>query len=602
MTIYNESTQSDYFDKLGSFWSKLSNDDRDLIRTYWSSLDLMANKLYMSLYTADLSRGMQYMPPYIEETDANFTIIFSGVGKNVLKVGDNYLHLLDGAVAIPELHHKISDPAVGMYGTEKYYSGVHYNVIDGGYVEFISGLWTREDTIYSGSQFAYQSTLFAPTLISYNPVLFGLYGESIGFRPSEFFNGSYEPSYISSGLADAEPYEYTLPSNELLFHFRAEDGYTVDEDQGWVWTPLLTSGLVAVANSGLLPTYTTDDDGNALFRFAASPSNYFQFNTSSLRLGDYTAVAINKHGASTKSFLIGGDNYTHLPFATKTSSNIYTFAYNYNDAFTGLIGSAGNPNAVSNSVMVSIATRNNDGSTGHTARLNGLDVTANANPTHITAPTIKYIAHRDDPGPSLKQFAGDIYEIMLYNRVITDEESQTIENYAFKKYGIAPNVGVTKQYNLSVKGRLQHYKRLIEALTSVSSNSPTVDNITKGYYLARGGPFAYEAGTASVVEDSNGNNIVGIGQYAWTINSGFTALISDAESVSKFDMLVSGVYLYDMINCSGLIRTLWSGVGNPYSKYVIQDLLSGLDTDYSSTYLDTYMGYINPAGLTYTVI
>lgn len=207
MVNFDTKLNADFFNYLGSFWNQIPKEEKEIIRLYWSGLNSYNSKLYEGLYRSFLSKGIEYSPAFYSYTDKYYEVIFSGVGKNVYQltsttsgVDKDYIYQVNNVLEIPTLQHKIVEPSEGINSTITYYSGVDFEIQEGRYIRFVSGITTRTDYINSGTDVT-KSTLYAPNVLIQNPVIYGLFGNAVGFKESLFFNRTYTPNYVTNGLS-----------------------------------------------------------------------------------------------------------------------------------------------------------------------------------------------------------------------------------------------------------------------------------------------------------------------------------------------------------------------------------------------------------------
>ena len=100
-----------------------------------------------------------------------------------------------------------------------------------------------------------------------------------------------------------------------------------------------------------------------------------------------------------------------------------------------------------------------------------------------------------------------------------------------------------------------HYKFLAWGLWTKMRIQPTITNLETGIGIAYGLPFAYTSGIASL----NGSYLT-IPPYTYDLSAGNIA-ITNGQFVNQFDLLVSGVELWDYINNYDLIASLDTGYG-----------------------------------------
>lgn len=124
--------------------------------------------------------------------------------------------------------------------------------------------------------------------------------------------------------------------------------------------------------------------------------------------------------------------------------------------------------------------------------------------------------------------------------------------------------------------RLEHYKYLIWALSYYQRADYTLGNIKNAIGISAGLPFTWLSGVISEVTDdyitvNHGTNF--IRYYRTIIPSGYQAenfkTYVVGSGVSQFEVLTSGVEVYDYYNYSGLISGLYSSNLERTSFYAI---------------------------------
>jgi hypothetical protein len=122
-----------------------------------------------------------------------------------------------------------------------------------------------------------------------------------------------------------------------------------------------------------------------------------------------------------------------------------------------------------------------------------------------------------------------------------------------------------KENTLAAKYR--HLKHLIWALISKQLAHPTIKTLQDGLSIAAGLPFAYEAGTVSYAYDS-GVYTMTVGDEVYFIPSGLTPVLQ-GSSVDKFDLLVSGLCVWDYYNNQTLIQQ-YSNVLTCFNTVIVE--------------------------------
>lgn len=128
------------------------------------------------------------------------------------------------------------------------------------------------------------------------------------------------------------------------------------------------------------------------------------------------------------------------------------------------------------------------------------------------------------------------------------------------------------QYNIfqtnTTANKYKHLKYFIWALAYKRLQSPTIKTIEDGLNIAAGMPFAYDAGTATVSYVTDHYEIT-IGTRTYVLPAGLTPVISNGDTVKKFDILAKGIAVYDYYNNPAGITAV-TNVLTRYNTFIIQ--------------------------------
>ncbi len=166
----------------------------------------------------------------------------------------------------------------------------------------------------------------------------------------------------------------------------------------------------------------------------------------------------------------------------------------------------------------------------------------------------------------------------------------------------ARNCGFTysdlTSYSTYGNDQYDHLKMLVWALITNRMRGPSIKMLKDAFGISRGMPFAYNAGelTSHVI---GGYPILTIGEDTYILPSGMVP-IPDG-TVNKFDLLASGLNLWDYVTNAGLVN----GYSNSYNRrntlvYQINSTLSGLS--YSHDFHDVYVSGLMPVQLQHFII
>jgi hypothetical protein len=143
-----------------------------------------------------------------------------------------------------------------------------------------------------------------------------------------------------------------------------------------------------------------------------------------------------------------------------------------------------------------------------------------------------------------------------------------------------------------------HLKMLIWALVTERMRGPSIKMLKDSFGIAHGMPFAYESGLMSYTS-SGGHYNVYVGDDTYVFPSGLVPIASGY--VDKFDLLASGLALWDYVTNAGLVNAH----ANVYNRrntliYQMSSTLSGLS--YSDDFFDAFLAEIMPVQLQYLTI
>jgi hypothetical protein len=144
---------------------------------------------------------------------------------------------------------------------------------------------------------------------------------------------------------------------------------------------------------------------------------------------------------------------------------------------------------------------------------------------------------------------------------------------------------------------LRHLKFMIWALHYLKRQMPTITNLRRLYGIARGVPFAYVSGLVDSIT-VGAQQVVAIGAYNYYIPSGLALLVSEGDSVEQFELLVSGIDVYDWYNNQPRILQLTQ---MDWQEKAILELVSDSSLDsltYSSTFVSGLIDDVIPKHLT----
>ena len=133
------------------------------------------------------------------------------------------------------------------------------------------------------------------------------------------------------------------------------------------------------------------------------------------------------------------------------------------------------------------------------------------------------------------------------------------------------------------------------ALTYKALHPPSVKNLKDAYGIVRGMPFAYNSGVINNSLQLDSSYIVTVDDDTYYLPSGLIPL-STGSVVAKFDLLASGLELYDYQKYPDRIATL-SGINmfnqNNTLRYTLSTAVQNI-SGYNAEFLDSYMTRLLP--------
>jgi len=383
-----------------------------------------------------------------------------------------------------------------------------------------------------------------------------------GLSSSEYFFRLTATNSTGSETTAAKTFQYKAPARDLVLWVRADSGVTQD-GSGFVssWVNLAPGGgnVVQATNSYQPKLITGQVNGKPVIRFDGSDDH---MESPSITMGPgVTVITVIKTTTTARQRFISDQNYL-----------IYGFE---NNALFSYGGNGGGWNGGGSSVSVpinqfNIVAMTHDGSTSR-GYVNGT-TTANlayARSSH-TGPV--QIGAYNLPGYGIgEMFAGDVAEILIFNKLLSEEERKTIEGRLMMKYHTGAK--------------------------DVVSNPAVPSGGTGGYVLGNTGAtvtFTDGSETGGTIEATtstspsvNGDLPIGIQGLAtekyWTITN--TGLTGFTYSITLDLTGISGITDFNSIKVVKRDdeNAVWADVtGAPYFATVIHDnpyiTISGLSS------------------------
>ena len=201
-------TSSDIWQSLGTFWSQLPSEDKELIETIWDGYLEAFSSMYDELDNIVSSTSISSMPGYLTSSNEYFDIIYSGTETYSGLVNTE---LIDGAY---NYYFKDNRIIIAISGMEsEYYDSTGLNWSS-------SGMSVDEDYTISDdgeritflknppiqrnlyNDYFYQGDIYAGQVTYLNPALFNIYGALVRADRKLFVDRSYtdyKDDYLSSG-------------------------------------------------------------------------------------------------------------------------------------------------------------------------------------------------------------------------------------------------------------------------------------------------------------------------------------------------------------------------------------------------------------------
>ena len=136
----------------------------------------------------------------------------------------------------------------------------------------------------------------------------------------------------------------------------------------------------------------------------------------------------------------------------------------------------------------------------------------------------------------------------------------------------------------------KHLKMLIWALVYKQMQAPSIKTLNDAFAISRGMPFAYASGLAvnTYVTDHYETTI---GGYTYVLPAGMTPVL-DGSTVSQFDVIASGIQLYDMRSNLSLV----SDYSNAYNRRntLVFDVKGSAGENYNQTFHSAYVNKLMP--------
>lgn len=346
-------------------------------------------------------------------------------------------------------------------------------------------------------------------------------------------------------------------------------------------------------------TYVLDWSGNgrngtitngATYNSSGAFDGAFSFNDASsqyIDLGHIDELNLTNNDGITIStwFRYYDSGATIHPLVSKGNFNSGTYYLDvYNNQVRGQVGGA-------SLMTTSISGEDNkwkfatlmQNSTGQYLFVDGQYATsasANAIEGSIYEPAI---GKRDS---TFQYFEGDIDEVLIFNRSLSQEEILSLYNstnrYVEKSYSSGGNYNVTA-YAVDDSGNMNQTSRSFSVLSGTAITSPETDITSSGYYILTGNisctNYCINVTASDVIIDGKGYNLTGNGGAGKVIMSNDDAVIKNV-TVKDFGLITgfeNGIY-FDQVHESNIENNTFYNIynGNTYAIYMTDSNLTNV--------------------------
>jgi hypothetical protein len=188
------------WDALGSYW--MNFEDRALIIKYWQTLYYVMSGMYKKGIDLYDSQGFQNMPPYVEDKNQVYDIIYSvnspeysGLINTISGTGYQEFYITPGTFSIPTLTYYYYSTSGTLSSLQTMSEGVNYTIQDMERIRFLGSppfIPNYNQTHFNGNK------LSAATTQRVNPALWGVLPKLVGLSDSDIRNNTY-PAFKVSG-------------------------------------------------------------------------------------------------------------------------------------------------------------------------------------------------------------------------------------------------------------------------------------------------------------------------------------------------------------------------------------------------------------------
>ena len=214
---------------LGTFWPGF--EDKELIEVIWNAYRDLIMDEYRTLFTLDLSKGLDYLPPHVEHKMSFFDIVYDVASEeyedaiNTVLISGLYNYYIDeGVFDIPSgllNYYYLNDDVTSGSGSNEWVletlvQGVDFEILDYNRIQFTpnpsKSYYPAPFQRTMNDPYIYHTKLFAPTMTGINNVLFDMYGKLVDVNKNHLRDRVYH-----SFQTNAEPAEQTKLD---LYHFK----------------------------------------------------------------------------------------------------------------------------------------------------------------------------------------------------------------------------------------------------------------------------------------------------------------------------------------------------------------------------------------------
>ena len=206
------------WNSLGSFWKNF--EDKELIEILWQAYRDVITEKYQTIYQINLSKAFQYMPPYYEEKQHFFDVIYnasdeicSGLINTVIISGLHNYYIENDIFSIPSgLNNYYFQDINNEWILEHLTENTDFTIADYNRLIFQNNPPFSKNENYPNVS---KGILSAPLIYKINPILFTLFGYLINITKEHFKNRDYhafktEANTFEQQKTDLKHFKYLI--------------------------------------------------------------------------------------------------------------------------------------------------------------------------------------------------------------------------------------------------------------------------------------------------------------------------------------------------------------------------------------------------------